>query len=65
MAAKSNVQIAIEKAEAEIAFQQRLIESLKATQKAKARVEGTRRSKRRRDGEGATTDSGNMNYPPA
>lgn len=38
MAAKSNVQIAIEKAEAEIAFQQRLIESLKATQKAKARV---------------------------
>ena len=40
MAAKSAVTAAIEKAEAEIAFQQRLIEALKATQKAKARVKG-------------------------
>jgi len=57
MAQKSNVQVAIEKAEAEIAFQQRLIEALKATQKAKARVEGTKRTRRMRDGEVATVST--------
>jgi restriction endonuclease S subunit len=45
MAQKSAIAILIEKAEAEIAFQQRLIESLRATQKAKDKVKPTRRTK--------------------
>jgi hypothetical protein len=72
MAGKGAIQKLIDQYTDQIAEHQRAIESakqfidaLRATQKAKARVEGTKRTKRRRDGEGATTDSGNMNYPPA
>ncbi len=44
MSRRNAVQIAIEKAKAEIAFQQRLIDALEATQKAQARTKGTRKA---------------------
>lgn len=41
MAKQSQIAAAIEKAEAEIAFQQRLIDALKATQKAQSATKRT------------------------
>lgn len=63
MAKQSQVSLAIEKAKAEIAFQQRLIDALEATQKAQSTTSKPASrvsSKRRRTSEGATTDSGDQ-----
>lgn len=50
MAKQSQIAAAIEKAEAEIAFQQRLIDALKATQKAQGT---TKRGKKAKEPESA------------
>lgn len=64
MAGKSAIQKLIEQYEAEIAEHQRAIESksefidaLRATHKAKARVEGTKRTRRVRDVEASTAST--------
>jgi hypothetical protein len=67
MAKRSQIQVALDQIEAEIQQLEAVRDRLKA---AAFRVEPKRKplkaaSKRRLSGEGATTDSGNMNYPPA
>lgn len=66
---KSQIELAIDTAQAEVDQLQVFIERLKDQQ---ARISGKPKhkplkaiSKRRLNSEGATTDSGNLNYPPA
>jgi hypothetical protein len=66
MAKVSQLQAAIHSIDAEIALLQRARKVLTDTQAEKpSRERKSTAPKRRRNGEGATTDSGNMNYPPA
>lgn len=50
MARRNQVAEAIEKAKAEIAFQQRLIDALEATQKAQSTTKRTRKAKAASEG---------------
>lgn len=56
MARRNAVQNAIEKAKAEIAFQQRLIDALEATQKAQTTTKRSKKSKPEALARGAAED---------